>query len=333
MLTRNELEETLMRKDVVEYISNMEKSEIDDKFGEKIARMKGFEQKNIHHCYDLLGHTLHTVENVDKPKLKVAALFHDVGKPDVSSFNEKTRQQVFYGHAEKSKEISKELLLEFGYSNEEIAQMGFYIKHHDDFISYKYSIPEYMKNHEFIREINAQTVAEKMIENKYDFEKMGLDKDQIRYVCYYFARGEEPVFSTPNGTLDIKVDIDSVKEMMSKEEYLQEYIPSKEDYNELIELCRADAKAQTEFYQERGKVLCSRRDKLKNMDCVSKGIDEAYKIMEDVGLDIEMSSKLVNIIEENKNLEIMNIEAEELESQYRDEVKSKRKGDIEKTNE
>ncbi len=320
MITRAELEEILLRDDVVEYLSSKSKEEISQMFGENISRMIGFEQKNVHHCYDLMGHILHTVENVDKEglseeelrKLKVAAFFHDIGKPDVSSFNPKTGQQVFYGHASKSKEIAKEELSKYGYSEEEIANISFYIEHHDDFISYKSKVPDWMKTHEFIREINSVSVAEKILENKYDFERMGLDKDQIRYVCYYLAHNEEPSFTSPNGKIEIDVDMADVRCKMASSEYLRDYMPTKRDYELLTNICRADAKAQTELYRENGKVLCSRRDKLQNMDNIEKNIDEAYKNLEVLDKSLELDNMLMKEIYNNKELEEKVKTAEEI---------------------
>lgn len=336
MITREELENLLLRKDIVDYLSSKTKEEIADILGDKVARMVGFEQKNIHHCYDLMGHTLHTVNGVNSSgineeelkKLRIAALFHDIGKPDVSSFNSKTEQQVFYGHAAKSKEIAKEELKEIGYSDEEIANITFYIEHHDDFISYKSKVPEWMKSHEFIREINSTSVAEKMIENKYDFEKMGLDKDQIRYVCYYLAHGEEPNFTSPNCKIDIDVDIANVRANMANSEFLREYVPSKRDYELLISLCRADAKAQTELYRENGKVLCSRRDKLENMDNVENSIEEAYKRLEEIDKGLQLDNSIRSENTSSKELVSKCIEAKEILEGYQ-EIESSKKENIE----
>lgn len=328
MLKREELEELLLKEDLVEYLSSMSKDEVEELLGDKVSRMIGFEQKNIHHCYDLFGHTLHTVEAVSNKdisednlkRLKVAALFHDIGKPDVAKMNPKTGQQVFYGHAQKSQEIANELLKEFGYKEDEIKKIEFYIKHHDDFISYKSQVPEYMQNHEFVREINDITVAEKMIENKYDFAKMGLDEHQIRYVCYTLAHEEEPKFKSPNGIIDIKVDMDRVKENIASNKFNQGYVPTKEDYQLLLNLCKADATAQTELYRQNGKVLCSRKEKLENMNNIEHSLDIAYNRTENVSLNINFEQNILNSIineaNENKALTQKRDEAQELEAQY-----------------
>lgn len=326
MLKKEELEKLVLREDFLEYMQGLSKEEVNEMLGENFSRMVGYEQKNIHHCYDLYNHTLHTVNGIDKTnineeelkKLKVAALFHDVAKPDVSSMNEKTGQQVFYGHAQKSGQIADEMLEDMGYSKEEIASINFYIVHHDDFISYKNKLPDYMKTHEFLREINESTIAEKFIENRYDFTSMGLDKEQTRYAVAYLARGEEPIFTSPMGKVEIDVNMQDVKKKMASKEYDSKYIPTKRDYELLTNLCRADAKAQTELYKERGKVLCSRKEKLQCMDLVDKSIDGAYKKTEDIVAEIELDEKVISGIKENTDIEMKIEQARELAVEYKD---------------
>lgn len=71
----------------------------------------------------------------DKDKLlSVAAFFHDIGKPSVARV--KDGRTVYYGHAQKSVEITNDLLNRLGYPSYEIEQILFYIGHHDDFISW-----------------------------------------------------------------------------------------------------------------------------------------------------------------------------------------------------
>lgn len=180
---RQKFEESLLRDDVVEYYLSKTPEELEAELGIEVSRMVGFEQKNMHHCYDLYGHTLHTVEAVDTTglteeqakKLKVAAFFHDIGKPDVTGFNPKTEQQTFYNHAVHSVDIAKPILERLGYSESEIKQICFFIGHHDDFINYKPSLDFKQKGHAFFREINPSTVSEIITQNKYDFDKLGFE--------------------------------------------------------------------------------------------------------------------------------------------------------------
>ena len=90
-MTKEELINLLNREDFLEYMSSLTKEQVDSLLGEKFSRMVGFDQNNVHHCYDLWGHTIHTVASLDVQglsvekanNLKIAALFHDIGKPDV----------------------------------------------------------------------------------------------------------------------------------------------------------------------------------------------------------------------------------------------------------
>ena len=66
---------------------------------------KGFDQKNKWHIYDVYSHIMHVVDNVDFDyELRLAALFHDIGKPFVYSEDDDGIGH-FYGHWDKSKEI------------------------------------------------------------------------------------------------------------------------------------------------------------------------------------------------------------------------------------
>lgn len=65
----------------------------------QLADMKGFEQHNFHHIYDVWEHTAVVTEQIEaKPHLKLAALFHDCGKPDCFSLDENNVGH-FYSHA------------------------------------------------------------------------------------------------------------------------------------------------------------------------------------------------------------------------------------------
>ena len=50
----------------------------------ELKRCKGFNQNNPWHPYDVYEHILHVVDNVDNDLiLRLIALFHDIGKPEV----------------------------------------------------------------------------------------------------------------------------------------------------------------------------------------------------------------------------------------------------------
>ena len=76
----------------------------------ELLPMKGFDQRNFHHIYDVLEHTARVVENVPPaPRLRWAALFHDAGKPACFTLDAKGVGH-FYGHAEVSRTLAEEAL-------------------------------------------------------------------------------------------------------------------------------------------------------------------------------------------------------------------------------
>ena len=327
---RQLFEESLLRKDVVEYYLSKTPAELEEELGPEVARMVGFEQKNSHHCYDLWEHTLRTVEGIKADgltpeqfkKLRIAAFFHDIGKPDVSKFNEQTGQQVFYGHAMHSVDVASPILEKLGYSEQEIAQLGFFIGHHDDFISYKSKLAPFMKNHEFIRGIDSATVAEKVIENKFDFEAMGYDKDQVRAICYTLAHGQNPDFRVKNQPIVIDINMDEVQSRMYSGKYDATYDASLEDYQILLQLCKADAGAQSEVAMQKGKVVGSKAEKLENMVNIETSLPEAYKI----ATEKSRSEFLTNIVRNaTKKLELKekNAKVAQLAQDYEQQLPTK----------
>ena len=69
---------------------------------------KGFDQQNEWHIYDVYEHILHVVDNVPTDIiLRLAALFHDVGKPKTYTEDENGKGH-FYGHWEVSQKIFDE---------------------------------------------------------------------------------------------------------------------------------------------------------------------------------------------------------------------------------
>lgn len=70
----------------------------------------GFDQHNIHHCYDVYTHIAHTVANCPNDLyLRLTALFHDIGKPQMFFMGD-DNQGHFYGHAQKSAETANDIL-------------------------------------------------------------------------------------------------------------------------------------------------------------------------------------------------------------------------------
>ncbi|MBR5773515.1 MAG: HDIG domain-containing protein, partial [Clostridia bacterium] len=87
----------------------LEYSDVIGVFIPEILDSVGFEQNNPYHCYDVLTHTAHAVENApDDVVIRLAAFFHDIGKPSVYSEDENGGH--FYSHAKVSEEITNAVL-------------------------------------------------------------------------------------------------------------------------------------------------------------------------------------------------------------------------------
>lgn len=75
-----------------------------------IIPMINFKQNNPYHCYDVWEHTLHALQNAENSlALRLAVLFHDIGKPS-TYFQDEKGIGHFYGHNKASKQIAIDTL-------------------------------------------------------------------------------------------------------------------------------------------------------------------------------------------------------------------------------
>lgn len=82
-----------------------------------------------YHCFDLFEHTLHAVKHVPPElHLRWAALLHDLGK--LYTRTEDETGIHFYGHAERSAELARDLLTQYRFSSRFIDRVTHLIAHH-----------------------------------------------------------------------------------------------------------------------------------------------------------------------------------------------------------
>ena len=106
----------------------------------ELLAMKGFLQKNPHHKYDVLEHSIQAMENIRKEGaedaeetlayLKLAALFHDVGKPITYTEDQKGIGH-FYGHAKESVVLTEAVLVRLKVEKELRERILCLIRYHD----------------------------------------------------------------------------------------------------------------------------------------------------------------------------------------------------------
>ncbi len=88
-------------------------------------------QKNPHHKYSVGEHILHSMNYVEKDKvLRLAMLFHDIGKPKAISVDEKGINH-FYGHNEIGANMTKEILRRLRFDNDTIHKVERLVYYHD----------------------------------------------------------------------------------------------------------------------------------------------------------------------------------------------------------
>ena len=226
MLEKQEFEQILKREDIKNFLLNSSKEAIEKAFGEKVANMKDYDQNNPNHQYDLLEHTIEVMEGIPKEKylpedyktLKTAAFFHDVGKPEVAK--EKDGKTVYYRHAEKSKEISVDILQEMGYTESEIDRILFFVQHHDDFIN--------------VSTIDDKTVEKisKILEKMKSGEYVPTNKDQMMLLdlCRADVQAQSEVIEE-NG--EIK---DTRKDRLDRYNKIEALLPEARVYKQVKEI-------------------------------------------------------------------------------------------------
>ncbi len=97
----------------------------------ELLPMRGFEQKNPHHIYDVLEHTAAAVEATPADvTLRLAALFHDIGKPLSFSLDENGTGH-FYGHAEKSAGMTDDIMRRLRFGNDIRNNVVMLVRFHD----------------------------------------------------------------------------------------------------------------------------------------------------------------------------------------------------------
>ncbi|MBR6385554.1 MAG: HD domain-containing protein [Ruminococcus sp.] len=92
-----------------------------------------FDQKSHFHMYDVYEHIVRTINAVphDSLLLRRTMLFHDIGKPQKFTLDEKGEGH-FKGHAPLSAEICRDIMKRLRYDNNSIEQTCLLVAHHSD---------------------------------------------------------------------------------------------------------------------------------------------------------------------------------------------------------
>lgn len=109
----------------------MEFSDIIAQILPEVQPMIGFEQHNSYHKYTVWEHSVRAVEGIrPEPLLRLAALLHDVGKPDTFHMDENGVGH-FYGHPVRSQELTQRIVQRLRLTTQQERQLLYLVRHHD----------------------------------------------------------------------------------------------------------------------------------------------------------------------------------------------------------
>lgn len=127
-----------IREETVKLICGKNAYEVLEEFSDvlgvilpEIKPLIGFKQINRHHIYDVYTHTLKAMTKSRPSKIiRLALLFHDIGKPACASFDEKGEMH-FYSHPKKSAEITENIMTRLRFDNDTKNKVVTLVEFHD----------------------------------------------------------------------------------------------------------------------------------------------------------------------------------------------------------
>lgn len=127
-----ELDKILIGPDPARGIMLLDKLGLLEEIFPEVSAMVGFDQHSPHHYLDCFDHSLKVLEGTP-PDLatRLAALFHDTGKPATFFLDEEGNGR-FFGHQKISQEIAEKRLKYLKYPKKTIEDVGILIGRHMD---------------------------------------------------------------------------------------------------------------------------------------------------------------------------------------------------------
>lgn len=97
----------------------------------ELRSLLGFNQFNRYHCFDVFHHTVESLRHcIDDPVVKLALLFHDIGKPNCFQ-QDMDGTRHFKGHPAVSANIALDVLKRLRFDNDTINKVVELVKYHD----------------------------------------------------------------------------------------------------------------------------------------------------------------------------------------------------------
>jgi len=143
------------------------------------------EQDPIHRHKDVLAHTIAVVENTSADKiLRLAALFHDVGKPKTRSFGTKGKV-MFHHHEVVGARMTRERMIALRYPNDELDDVVRLVELHLRFHTYRMgwtdsAVRRYVRDAgPLLEKLNELTRCDCTTRNPKKAEALALRMDQL----------------------------------------------------------------------------------------------------------------------------------------------------------
>ncbi|CUQ19850.1 CCA tRNA nucleotidyltransferase [Clostridium baratii] len=127
---RDELCKILLSNNVRKGLKLLEKCGLLQIIIPEIVPSIGFDQKNIYHFEDVFNHTLSVIEKCPEDlTIRLAALLHDIGKPDVFFIDDNGNGR-FFGHNTRSEKIARDILNRLRFDNKTIKSVCILVREH-----------------------------------------------------------------------------------------------------------------------------------------------------------------------------------------------------------
>jgi putative nucleotidyltransferase with HDIG domain len=91
----------------------------------------GVTQEGGWHAHDVFDHLLRTVDEAPPIlEVRLAALFHDIGKPKKRRYLPEENRATFYGHQHNGEKMTRKILERLKFSNDDIDRIGKLVRFH-----------------------------------------------------------------------------------------------------------------------------------------------------------------------------------------------------------
>jgi putative nucleotidyltransferase with HDIG domain len=247
---RDELSKILTTRQSFNALLVMEEYGILDKIIPEFLLCKG-QRQNEYHSHDVLKHILITAGKAGKAGASLhvclAALLHDIGKPQTASLKDDGINYSFLGHEEKSAEIAKTVLKRLKYPNDIQDKVVHLVRIHMEPLHYN---KQWKKStiRRFIVRVGVENLDDLFILNAADLYASGTHtytmlnelKERV-----YEVLNEKPILSTNslaiNGHDLLGIGFEQGSELGKMLKYLLDVVLERPEFNtreQLLELAR-----------------------------------------------------------------------------------------------